>query len=123
MLTCQSCAALPHNLLCKPERGSSVTGVPCAGTMPLETALLQDMRHDSIVSLLRHKSVTMPQDEGQLWMVMEFGDNGPLYVRGLKCPLLLTLHWSAEHLWLIKCCVGTAKHADACFIRMCLVPA
>ena len=91
--------------------------------MPLETALLQDMRHDSIVSLLRHKSVTMPQEERQLWMVMEFCDKGPLDVRHLKCLLLLTLHWSAEHVWLTKCCVCTAKHADACFIRMRLVPA
>ena len=49
--------------------------------MPLEAALLQDMRHDSIVNLLRHKFTTNSQQERQLWLVMEYCDKGPLDVR------------------------------------------
>ncbi len=48
--------------------------------MPLEAALLQDMKHDCIVNLLKHKFVTA-QQERQLWLVMEFCDKGPLDVR------------------------------------------
>ena len=55
--------------------------------MPLEAALLQDVRHSCIVNLLRHKFATTPQSERQLWLVMEFCDKGPLDVRR-SCLLL-----------------------------------
>lgn len=54
---------------------------PVSGTMPLEAALLQDMKHDYIVNLLKHKFATTSQQERQLWLVMEYCDKGPLDVR------------------------------------------
>ena len=49
--------------------------------MPLEAALLQDLRHESIVNLLQHKFEAGPHKERQLWLVSEFCDKGPLDVR------------------------------------------
>ena len=52
-----------------------------AGSMPLEAALLQDLRHEGIVNLLQHSFVKGPREERQLWLVSEFCDKGPLDVR------------------------------------------
>ena len=49
--------------------------------MPLEAALLQDLKHDCIVNLLQHRFVKGACSEQQLWLVMEFCDKGPLDVR------------------------------------------
>lgn len=50
------------------------------GAMPLEAVLLQDLRHECIVTLLQ-QSFTAPGSERQLWLVMELCDKGPLDVR------------------------------------------
>ena len=58
------------------------------GAMPLEAALLRDLRHACIVNLL--KSGFAPGSstaERQLWLVTELCDKGPLEVRrALRCP-------------------------------------
>ena len=56
------------------------------GSMPLEAALLRDLRHDCIVNLL--KSGFAPGSstaERQLWLVTELCDKGPLEVGCAQC--------------------------------------
>jgi hypothetical protein len=61
--------------------------------MPLEAALLQDLRHRGIVKLLQHSFVTAPNEERQLWLVSDFCDKGPLDVR-CASTLLPLMHGS-----------------------------
>ena len=97
------------------RKNISLTGVPASGTMPLEAALLQDMRHDCIVNLLQKKFVTTPQEEQQLWLVMEFCDKGPLDVRHSSARNFLYICQSAEHLWLTRFCFhALPSTADIC---------